>query len=463
MRDKACGNSRRVVIYHSMRIVTRAAATPRRWPLLGHTLPLWRRPLEFLSSLPAAGDLVEISLGPQRIFVVCSPDLAHQVMRDRRTFDKGGPFIEQLRAVVGEDSLGTCPHGPHHRRRLLVRPAFSQNRLAIYAAEMSQQLEAALETWRDGQVIDVLAAMDEITGAVSARTLFATNLSPEQSTDLRRSFTTVLEGTFLRMIMPRGLARAPIPANRRFERALARVDALTYEIVDAYRRDGVDHGDLLSMLLTARDEDGDALSDTEIRDQVVTFFLGGTETTASLLAWSLHLLGQHPKAAQRVQAEVDRVLDGRVASHDDVARLKYTDQVLNETLRLYPPLWMFTLMLTAEATLAGRTLPVGTILLFSPYVIHRRPDLYPDPNRFDPDRWLPDHAAGLPRGSFIPFGGGARKCIGDTFAMVEATLALASITARWQLDAMPDVITRPRPRTTLRPHPLRMRLRQRHP
>ncbi len=435
---------------------------PGHWPVLGHTFALWRRPLEFLASLPAHGDLVEIRLGPQRAFVVCCPDLAHQVLRNGRTFDKGGPVYHQLATVMG-DSVGTCPHGPHQRQRRLLQPAFHPDRLAVYATEMSRQVSAALETWHDGQVIDVVAAMDEITARVSARTMFSADLSSGQSTNLLGGFTAVLEGMFLRLVMPAGLTRLPLAANRRFDHALARVDALTYEIIEAYRRDGVDRGDLLSMLLAARDDDGEALTDTELRDQVVTFWLAGTETAASLLAWSLHLLGQHPEVAQRVHTEVDAVLGGRVAGHADVPRLDYTDRVLTEALRLYPPGWIFTRVLTTEATLAGRALPAGTVLLYSPYLIQRRPDLYPDPDRFDPDRWLPDRAAALPRGGYIPFGGGARKCIGDTFGRLETTIALASITGRWQLDPIPGVITRPHPRTSLRPRPLRMRLRHRHP
>ncbi|MGH3765686.1 MAG: cytochrome P450 [Pseudonocardiaceae bacterium] len=440
----------------------RTAIAPGRWPVLGHTFALWRRPLEFLSSLPAHGDLVEIRLGPQRAFVVCCPDLAHQVLRNGRTFDKGGPFYKQLTTVMG-DSVGTCPHEPHQRQRRLLQPAFSPDRLAVYTTEMGRQVSAALENWHDGQVLDVVAAMDEITARVSARTLFTVDLSPGQSADLLSSFTAVLEGMFLRMVMPTALTRLPLAVNRRFDQALSKVDALTHQIIEAYRRDGVDHGDLLSMLLAARDDNGDAMTDTELRDQFVTFWLAGTETAASLLGWSLYLLGQHPEAARRVHAEVDTALGGRVAGYADTDRLDFTVRVLKEALRLYPPGWIFTRVLTTEATLAGRTLPAGTVLLYSPYLIHRRADLYPGPDRFDPDRWLPAHTSALPRGAFIPFGGGARKCIGDIFGMLEATITLATITSRWRLDPIPGATTRPHPRASLRPRPLRMRLHHRHP
>ena len=444
-----------------MTLTTQVSVAPGGWPVLGHALALLRRPLEFLVSLPEQGDLVEIRIGPQRMWVVCSPELAHHVLRNGRTYDKGGPLYDQIKTLM-EAGLGTSPHGPHQRQRRLLQPAFTRNRLTVYATEMSRQIDAELATWRDGQVIDVLAAMNEITTRVTARALFTTALSPQQSTDFLRSITVIGEGIFLRMIMPAWFRRLPLPVNRRFNRALSIVDLHTYEIISAYRREGVDHGDLLSMMMAARDEDGDALSDTELRDQVLNVWGGGTETTANLLAWSLHLLAQHPHVARRLQEEVDDVLDGRVASYDDVTRLDYTARVLNETLRLYPPGWIFTRMLTTESTLAGKTLPAGTTLIYSPYLIHRRSDLYPNPEHFDPDRWLPDNATTLPRGAYIPFGEGRRRCIGDNFAMLEATIALATIATRWHLRPLPGTTTQPRARITLRPHPLRMRLHRRH-
>ncbi len=256
-----------------MTLTTQVSVAPGGWPVLGHALALLRRPLEFLVSLPEQGDLVEIRIGPQRMWVVCSPELAHHVLRNGRTYDKGGPLFDQIRILLG-DGLASCPHGPHQRQRRLLQPAFTRNRLTVYATEMSRQIDAVLATWRDGQVIDVLAEMNEITTRVTARALFTTALSPQQSTDFLRSITVIGEGIFLRMIMPAWFRRLPLPVNRRFTRALSIVDLRTYEIISAYRREGVDHGDLLSMMMAA--QDGDALSDTELRDQVLMFWGGGT-------------------------------------------------------------------------------------------------------------------------------------------------------------------------------------------
>jgi cytochrome P450 len=443
-----------------MTLTTEAAIASGGWPVVGHTPALLRRPLEFFASLPSQGDLVEIRIGSLRMQMVCRPDLVHHMLRDGHTFVKGGPVLERLRVVLG-DSLVTCANESHQRQRRLLQPVFSRDRLTAYATEMSRELDAALGTWHDGQVIDVLAAMNEITTRISMRTMFAANLSPQQSAKLLHNFTPLVEGGFLRAFTPAWFARVPLGVNRRFDEALSIVNTLAYEVIDAYRRDGVDHGDLLSMMLAARDEHGDALTDTEIRDQILTFWGAGTVTSATLLAWSLHLLAQHPEDARLLQTEVDAVLGGRTAGHDDVACLDYTTRVLTETLRLYPPVWLLIRVLTTETTLAGRTLPADTILLCSPYLIQRQSELYPDPERFDPDRWLPGRTTTSVRGAFVPFGGGAHKCIGDNFAMLEATLALATITARWKLDPLPGPSTQPRPRATLRPHPLRMRLRHR--
>ncbi|HSZ29668.1 MAG TPA: cytochrome P450, partial [Pseudonocardiaceae bacterium] len=220
-----------------------------------------------------------------------------------------------------------------------------------------------------------------------------------------------------------------------------------------------DHGDLLGALLSTRDPDGNnqGLSETEILDQVVSFFGAGTEATANTLAWALHLLTQHPDIRARLHTELDTVLAGRPATHADLPRLEFTSRVIRETLRLWPSAWMFTRMVTADTDLGGHHLPAGTIIVYSPYLLHHHPDLYERPDRFDPDRWLPEAAQVIPRHAYIPFGGGARKCIGDTFGFTEATLALATITTRWHLQPLSGQQIRPALAIALVPKGLRLR------
>ncbi|MFF5491376.1 cytochrome P450 [Streptomyces virginiae] len=253
--------------------------------------------------------------------------------------------------------------------------------------------------------------------------------------------------------------RLPTPGNRRYHQARADLPGVFDHIVTDRRGADTDHGDLVSMLLTAHDSDSgpadQRLTDAEIIDQIITFFLVGTETSATALAWALHLLAQHPEIEKRLHAEVDAVLGGRPATHADLPRLELTGRVITETLRLWPPAWFFTRTCTADTRLGRHTVPAGTTLLYSPYLLHRQADLYPDPDRFDPDRWT----TGQPRReAFIPFGAGPRKCIGDRFATIVSTLALATITTRWRLEPLPG--TRVRPTVSgpaLNPKGLRMR------
>jgi cytochrome P450 len=436
-------------------------SAPGALPLLGHALALGRTPLGFLASLPAHGDLVRVKLGPWPAYVVCHPDLAHQILVTDRTFDKGGPTFDKMRKVIG-NGLGTCGHQDHRQQRRLVQPAFHRDRIPGYARVMTEQITAVTQPWHDGQVLDVIAVMNAFTAAVATRTLFAAQSDESSFVEIQQSWRDVLAGVARRVVMPfEWLDKIPTPGNRRFDRAQNHLRHHTGQLITNYRRAGIDHGDLLSMLLATRDDDGQGLADSEIHDQVLTFFVAGTETTSTALSWAWHLLGGYPDIQAQLHTEVDTVLNGRIAEYHDIPKLELTGLIITETLRLYPPGWLFTRLTTTDTELAGQYLPAGTIVVFSPYVLHHRADLYPDPNRFDPDRWRNDTTPPLPRGAFTPFGGGARKCIGDVFAMTEATLTLASIATRWQLNPLPRARVRPAPRLILAPHSLRMRLRQR--
>jgi cytochrome P450 len=436
-------------------------SAPGTLPLLGHALALGRKPLDFLASLPAHGDLVRVKLGPWPAYVVCHPDLAHQILVEDRTFDKGGPTFDTARKVAG-NGVGSCEHRDHRRQRRLVQPAFRRDRIPGYARVMTEQITAVTEPWHDGQVLDVLAVMNAFTMAVATRTLFTAGVDESTLIEIQQCARDFSTGLARRVVMPwEWLNKIPTRGSRRFDRARNRLRYHTGQLITNHRRAGIDHGDLLSMLLAARDDDGQGLADSEIHDQVITFLLGGSETTSTALSWAWHLLGCHPDIQTRLHSEVDTVLNGRIAEYHDIPKLKLTARIITETLRLYPPAWMMTRLTTTDTELAGQHLPAGTIVVFSPYVLHHRTDLYPDPDRFNPDRWHDDNAHPLPRGAFIPFAGGARKCIGDVFAKTETTLALASIATRWQLDPTPRTRVRPALRFILAPRSLRMRLRQR--
>ena len=431
-------------------------SAPGALPVLGHAIQLRRDPLRFLTSLPAHGDVVRIRLGPWPAYVVCRPDLVQRVLSDDRTFDKGGPFIDAFRTIVG-NGLGTCPHRQHRRRHRLLQPAFHHDRLAEYAVVMTERITAAISPWRDGQVIDVPAAMHELTMTIVTRTLFATESS--DVAEIRRCIDAILVGVARRVTLPMSaLHRVPTPGNLRFDRARRRLRQLTGQLVDDYRRAGADHGDVLSLLLTAQDDGGAGLTDEEIHDEVVQFFLAGVEATPALLSWTWLLLDRHPDLLARLHTEVDTVLAGRVARYDDLPRLDLTTRIITEALRLYPPGWLMTRATTTGADLGGHLIPAGATVVYSPYLSARRPGDFPEPDRFDPDRWRATPPA---RGAFVPFGGGARRCVGDRFATTQAALTVASIAARWRVHAIPGARADPIARGVLAPSRLPMLIRSR--
>lgn len=435
----------------------RVAAAPHRLPLVGHALLLGRRPLEFLSSLPALGDLVELRIGSKAAYLPCHPELVQQVLLNARVYDTGGPVKEKARPILG-NGLITSDWADHRRQRRMVQPAFNLARIATYAEVMHEECETHAASWQAGKPLDISDAMQGLTARVTARALFSTEMAPHSVAEVRRSLPLVVEGAYRRAVDPTGLlARLPLAANREFEGALSRLHALINGIVGDYRQAAEDRGDLLSALLAARDdESGGRLSDQEVHDQVMTLLLAGVETTASALTWAWHLLSVNPAAEARLHAEVDEVLAGRTPTYADVPDLAHTQRVFTEALRLYPPAWMYSRTVTEDTELGGHRLAAGADVLISPYVIHRIPGLFPDPEAFDPDRWLPERAGDVSRGSYLPFGAGSRKCIGDVLGTTEATLALAALASRWRLRPVPGSRIKPRAQMSLTAGPLPM-------
>ncbi|MER6916132.1 cytochrome P450 [Streptomyces sp. NPDC000594] len=430
-------------------------------PVLGHLLHFRTRPLEFLTSLPAHGDLVAIRLGRRKALVLCHPHLAQQVLVDGRSFEKGGPFYEKLRPLGG-DGLGTSPRDEHREQRRLMQYAFQRSRMPEYGAVMAEVIEEQMARWREGRVTDIHDDMHQITIQVVARGLFRQAIPPETVTEMRGSLKVFVRGFYRNMIAPFGFReRIPLPATRRYRAALRQLHGIAADMVAERGRDLPPAGaadDLLTTLLTAGRADG-AVTPRLVHDQVVTLLTAGGESNAAVLAWAFHLLGAHPETERRLHAEVDSVLTGgRAARWEDLPRLPLAGRIITETLRLYPPGWLLTRVTVRPVELAGTRVEPGTIILFSPYVLHHRPDLFPDPERFDPGRWETGGPGdGLPPGACVPFGAGARKCIGDDFAITEAVLALASIAARWRFRPLPGFRVRPAPEQIL--HPERMPMR----
>jgi pentalenene oxygenase len=435
-------------------------AAPGALPLLGHLVPVLRDPLAFFLSLPEHGDLVRVCLGPFQAVVVCEPGLTHRVLLDDQTFDKGGPFIDRLREATG-DGLGTCPFGEHRRQRRLVQPAFHPSRHLGYAQAMTAQIAEVTSSWRDGQILDVPAEMLTIAARIIGKTMFSDTLPGPVLQQVLDAFPTVVAGIYQRMFMPPPLDRLPTPGNRRNEQARTRLRLILEDIITKRRKSGTDCGDLLSALLAAHNPDSASgrqdLSDAEISAQLMTIYIAGAEAPATAMAWALYLVTRHPHIEARLHAEVDAVLHGGPAAYEHLPKLSLTRRVITEAMRLYPPGWLFTRSAIVDTHLGKHPIPAGTVIAYSPYLIHHRPDLYPDPERFDPDRWDDAQRSPPPRDAFIPFGGGARTCIGDQFAMIEGALALATIAARWRLRTLSDQPVRIAATAALYPRGLRMR------
>jgi cytochrome P450 len=432
---------------------------PGAVPVLGHALQLWRRPLEFLEQLPTDADLVEIRIGPKRAYLAHQPELAQQVLADSRTFDKGGPLFEKARLLVG-DGLVSSAWEPHRRQRRLLQPAFHHARVPRYIALMGEEVEAELASWRPGEPLDVSEAMHGLTLKITARTMFSTTAGRRTIDEVAYCMPVIMRGVYRRMMAPTGLLeKLPTPHNRDFEQVRVRMRELIRETVADYRRSGaVDTGDLMSILVNTRDEEtGEGLTDREIHDQVMTLLIGGTETTGNTMAWAFHTLATHPEIERRLHAELDTVLQGRVPGFQDLRQLPYTTRVITETLRKYPPAWLMTRTTTRQTELAGRRIEPGTIVFYSPYALGHNPATYESPDVFDPDRWLPERAALLPRSANLPFGGGSRKCIGDTLGTAETTITLAGIASRWRLRTLPGAKAGTAvPRASLGTGPLQM-------
>ncbi|ELS50353.1 putative Cytochrome [Streptomyces viridochromogenes Tue57] len=426
-----------------------------------------RRPLQFAQSLSGQGDLVEVRLGPVRAQVPCHPELLWRVLTDDRVFDKGGPFFDRVRATIG-NGVGSCPYGEHRRQRRLIQPSFHPARLERYAAVMEQEAAALTENWRDwrdGRVIDVYQALFGAALRTVLRTLFAAQAADAVVDRFRGPVETVLHQLTARMFVPPSLQRLPLPVNRRFDRAVDDLRQGIGDLVAELRRGGTDRGDLLSALIAARDDEdgpGSGLEDDEIHDQVLTMVVAGSDSVAAAVSWALYLLDGHPRVRDQLEREVDTVLAGRPARGGDVAGLPCTGRVIIEALRLYPPGWLFTRVTTAETELGGHHLPSGTTVAFCAPAVHRRQGVYDRPEVFDPERWLPERARTLPRGAFAAFGGGARKCAGEDYALAESTLLLSTITSRCRLRLAPGSDARPVALSTaLRPRRLLMEVSSR--
>lgn len=431
-------------------------------PFVGHAIPLLRDNLEFIASLRRAyGPVVEITLQPgTRTVIVQDPGLIQDMLKDK-TLDKGR-FFEKMSQLLG-DSVVTAAGEEHTGKRRQLQPAFARGEIARYVDIMRDEADAAVDGWEPGRTLDVREAMVALSLDMLARTVFSGSLDDTTFRRLRRDLSVVMNGVGARIMLPDWVERLPLPFNRRFDRARDAVRATVHHAVDDLQAAGHDTGDMLSLLLRARDEEtGRPLTAHQICSEILTLAVAGTETTASVLSWTLYELARHPDVEARVLAELDDVLGGGPVTFEDITRLPYLGRVVTEVTRLHHTGWLVTRRTVAETRLGPWTLPAGTELAYCQHALHRDPALFPNPLDFDPDRWL-DSAQPPPSGAFLPFGAGKHRCIGDRFALTELLTAVATIIRRVRLDLTRGTVVRPVARATVRPRTLLMTVRPRRP
>lgn len=453
--------------YRLFKMIDTRPPGPKGVPIAGSIFELARDPLDFFCRLGSLGPITTYRIGRSQSYLINHPDYIQQVLVGQRdTIWKEAHDMKWLGRFLGIGLL-TSDGEYHRRQRRLVQPAFHYGRIQNFGKVMVEYTTRALDQWRTGEIRDIDDEMSRLTMAIVGKTLFGTEVDDatmhrvSAALDvLQRASADVIQ---MILALPEWL---PLPSNIRVRRATASLDAAILPIIAARRTAQTDSGDLLSMLLLAQDEEnGQGMTDRQVRDETITIFLAGHETTANALTWALYLLSQHPEAVERLETELDQVLAGRAPTLEDLPELRYTEMVVKETLRLYPPAWILaTRQAQSEVEVGGYRIPKSGLVLISPYVMHRHPGYFPDPERFDPERFSPERERSIPKYAHIPFGAGAHVCIGNSFALMEARLLLATIIQRYRLSLAPGQVVEKEPLITLgTKHGMRMRLETRVP
>ncbi|MFJ8006324.1 bifunctional albaflavenone monooxygenase/terpene synthase [Streptomyces fagopyri] len=426
-------------------------------PVLGHGWRLARDPLGLFARLREHGEVVRLRLGPKTVYALTSPALTG-AMALSPDFKIDGPLWESLEGLLGKEGVATA-NGPRHRRqRRTIQPAFRLDVIPEYGPVMEEEARALAERMGSGRPVDCTAESFRVAVRIAARCLLRGEYMDERAERLSIALATVFRGMYRRMVIPAGpLYRLPLPANRKFDRALADLHVLVDEIVAERRASGQKPDDLLTALLEAKNESGEPIGEQEIHDQVVAILTPGSETVASTIMWLLQVLVEHPEHADRVAEEVKSVAGDRPVAFDDVRKLSHTNNVVVEAMRLRPAVWILTRRAVTETELGGYRIPAGADIVYSPYAIQRDPRSYDRHLDFDPDRWLPERAKDVPKYAMSPFSVGNRKCPSDHFSMAQLSLITATVASRWRLEKASESNDTTRVGITLRPHRLLLR------
>jgi cytochrome P450 len=426
---------------------------PRGHLIRGNLPEYVKDPLSYLLGLAREhGDVVRLRFFHVPVYILNNPaDIESVLVTNNRSFIKPIDFrMPMFRGIFGNGLL-TSEGDFWRRQRRLAQPAFHKNRINEYGKIMVDYADQMLADWQDGEARDLHQDMMVLTLKIAIKTLF--NVEAERDLRLMSRLANDVIEMFELQDSSLWLAHnyLPTPSNRRFRKLMRRLDDYIYAMIASRRENLEDSGDLLSMLLEARDEDGSRMTDKQLRDEVMTLFIAGHETTALALSWTWYLLSKNPQAEEKLVAEIESVLDRRAPTVEDLSELHYADAVIKESMRLYPPAWAFGRQATADCMVGDYQVPNGRQVYFFPWVVHRDARYFDSPEEFRPERWFDEKIKHLPKYAYLPFGGGPRVCIGNAFAMMEAVLVLAAVAGRYRLKLAPDQKVAPWPVFTLRP------------
>lgn len=414
------------------------AKGPRSLPIVGDFFAWRRNPLGFLESLRDYGTMSKFKMLWFDIYMVTDPALIEEVLvkTNEKDFAKTPPAKGTVTAKLFGDGLLTSTGELWKRQRRLAQPAFHRHRIAGYADTMVAEAERLAATWQAGETRNIQHEMMQVTLRIVVKTLFGAELQGQEERTERalHQLMTAFGGLGNSMWLLLQTFGIPTPASHRYLQAIKALDGIIYDLISQRRAQGdaIPSDDLLSMLLHTQDEDGTGMSDAQLRDEVMTMFIAGHETTALTLTWAFYLLATHPDKAKILREELNEVLGGRAPTVADLPALKYTDAVVKEAMRLYPPAWMVDGRVAVQETvLGGYRIPRGAVIGISQWVTHRDPRFYQHPTAFQPERWLDGSLKALPKYAYFPFGGGQRQCIGNTFATMEAVLVLATLAQKF--------------------------------
>jgi cytochrome P450 len=431
---------------------------PRGLPIVGSLFDYFRDMLGFLlRTAQVYGDIAFFRLGSRQVYLLSHPDYIKDVLvTNHRNFQKSRA-LQRSKIVLGEGLL-TSEDETHLRDRRIIQPVFHHKRIKSYADAMADFASRIGEDWENGEVVDIHRETMRLTLAIVVKTLFGAEIR-SGADDISESLTTIVS-QFPRMLFPLSeyLDKIPLPGTRKFFNALETLDKTVYRLIEEARESKEDRDDLLSMLLSAQDEqNGAGLTDPQVRDEVMTLFLAGQESTANSLVWTWYLISQHPDVERTLHDELDSVLGERVPGVDDLKKLVFTKMVFSESLRLYPPAWTVVRRVKKDYRIDGYVIPSGADIYMSQYVVHHDPRFFPDPFRFDPDRWNQNQGSSLPQFAYFPFGGGPRVCIGEQFAWMEGIMLIAAIASKWKMRLVPGQSIVAKPLITIRPkHGMKM-------